>query len=315
VKGVFTEMARLIKPLIIFAVIVIGAYLAYHYVENRHQRELRAAIEREQTERLAERTLFRSRIAELEEKLAEFKPAPVLPAKIAEAFGEVPTPATPETEELGCERLKQRITFFLGYIQRQSYMRAFQAENGTDDLFQQIVAALSEKRPMVVAEMRDLSSLIGNVAHFYRVLGEDRIKMIIAILQNESDLIEDAMANFFGWVSLCGQCEDMVAPCPPMEVLYEYAGFFLNTLAGRSYLLRRGSKVRCLTTYYSVLIVDKANDESLNSYGIDIRPYIHRSLYETANLKGLVYRERYLRRLRALRDKYQVQDARLDIVY
>jgi hypothetical protein len=315
VKGVFAEMERLIKPLIIFAVIVIGAYLAYHQIENRHQRELRAAIEREQAERLAEMALYHSRITELEEKLAEHRPTPVSPAKIAEAFGEVPTPATPETEELSCERLEKKITFFLAYIQRQSYMQAFQAEEGTDDLFQQIVAALSEKRPMVVAEMRDLSSLIGNVAHFYRVLGEDRIKMIIAILENEPDLVEDAMANFFGWVSLCSECKDVVTPCPPMEVLYEYAGFFLNTLAGRSYLLRRDSKVRILTTYYSVLIVDKANDESFNPYGIDIRPYIHLSLYETANLKGLLYRERYLRRLDALRDKYQVQDARLNIVY
>ncbi|MBW2170926.1 MAG: hypothetical protein JRF69_02920, partial [Deltaproteobacteria bacterium] len=213
---------------------------------------------------------------------------------------------TPETEIVDCEKMEQRITSFLAYIAGQSYMEAFQAEKSPPDLFRNMVAELSEKRPMVVGEMKDLSSLISNVAHFYRVLGEDRVKLIVTISEKEPGLIEDAMANFFEWASLCGECEQVETSCPSIEVLYEYAGFFLNTLAGRSYLLRRDSKVRTLTTYYSVLILDRANDESLNPHGIDIRPYINLSSYETDSLKGLVYQKRYLRKLQALRDKYQM---------
>jgi hypothetical protein len=185
-------------------------------------------------------------------------------------------------------------------------MEDFQAEKSTPELFRQIVADLSAKRPMVVGEMKDLSSLISNVAHFYRVLGEDRVKLILTISEKEPGLIEDAMANFYEWFSSCGECEQSETPCPSIEVLYQYAGFFLNTLAGRSYLLRRDSKIRTLTTYYSVLILDRANDESLNPHGIDIRPYINLSSYETASLKGLAYQKRYLRKLQALRDKYQM---------
>ena len=212
----------------------------------------------------------------------------------------------PEVERVDCQRLEKKITSFLAYIAGQSYMENFQAEKSTPDLFRQIVADLSKKPPMVVGEMKDLSSLINNVAHFYRVLGEDRIKLIVTILDKESGLVEDAMANFYAWFSSCGECKQRETPCPSIEVLYQYAGFFLNTLAGRSYLLRRDSKVRTLTTYYSVLILDRANDESLNPYGIDIRPYINLSSYEIAGLKGLAYKKRYLKKLQALTNKYQM---------
>jgi hypothetical protein len=36
--------------------------------------------------------------------------------------------------------------------------------------------------------------------------------------------------------------------------MYEYASY-LNTLGGRSYLMRRDSKVRLLTTYYCILVL------------------------------------------------------------
>jgi hypothetical protein len=297
-------MERLSKTIIILAVIGIGAYFAYNYIESRHQMKLRTAVEQEQVERLAKEAELRSQIAELEEKLAQYRPAPVSPEKMAEVFGDAATAVTPEPEEFSCEELEERIISFLGYIDRQSYMEAFQREIGTHHLFQQIVTELSEKRPMVAGEMKDLYSLIRNVAHFYRVLGKEPIKMILVILKNESEVIEDVMANLFAWFSLCNKCEQVKTNCPSIEVLYEYAGFFLNTLAGRSYLLRRDSKVRILTNYYSVLILDKANDESLNPYGIDIRPYINVSSYETTNVKGLAYQERYLKRLGALKEKY-----------
>jgi len=85
---------------------------------------------------------------------------------------------------------------------------------------------------------------------------------------------------------------------------YEYAGFFLNSLGGRSYLLRRDPGVRILTTYYSVLILDRANEEDLNRHGIDIRPHIDSVAQEIRNSRGLVFQKQYLDRLEALREKY-----------
>jgi hypothetical protein len=97
----------------------------------------------------------------------------------------------------------------------------------------------------------------------------------------------------------------MIKGYPPLNVMYEYAGFFLNTLAGKSYLLRRDSKVRILTIYYSILILDKANDETLNRHGIDIRPYIDFLFYDVINQRGLVYRKQYLAELIGLKEKYK----------
>jgi hypothetical protein len=299
-------MERLIRTLIILAVVGAGAYFVHNYIQGRHRKELQSAVEQEQNKRLAETDRLESRIADLEKELAEERPAPLSSEKMAEAFGEAPTDVKPDVETVDCGKLEKKITSFFAYIAGRSYMEHLQTEKSTPDLFRQMVGELSAKRPKVVGEMKDLSSLINNVAHFYRVLGEDRIELIVTISEKESGLIEDAMANFYAWFSSCGECGQSETPCPSIEVLYQYAGFFLNTLAGRSYLLRRDSKVRTLTTYYSVLVLDRANDESLNPHGIDIRPYITLSSYETASVKGLAYKKRYLRKLQALRDKYQM---------
>jgi hypothetical protein len=75
-------------------------------------------------------------------------------------------------------------------------------------------------------------------------------------------------------------------------------------VGGRSYLLRRDSKVRILTTYYAILILDKANDAILNRYGIDIRPHINLSIDDIRNQKNLIYPEEYVAKLYQLQEKY-----------
>ena len=113
------------------------------------------------------------------------------------------------------------------------------------------------------------------------------------------------MATFFSWFTACHRCEADTLNCPTLKVLYRYSGFFLNTLAGKSYLLRRDSKVRVLTTYYSVLILDRANQEMLNRDGIDIRHFVYALSYDVRNQKGLIHKRKYLEELEALREAYQ----------
>jgi hypothetical protein len=86
--------------------------------------------------------------------------------------------------------------------------------------------------------------------------------------------------------------------------MYEYASFFMNTLGGRSYLMRRDSKARLLTTYYSILILDRANDKGMNPNGIDIRPLIASTASDIRNQKGLIYQKAYLAELSRLAEKY-----------
>ena len=116
-----------------------------------------------------------------------------------------------------------------------------------------------------------------------RSLGKERVNILKNLLKNESDIIETVMAIFYAYMTSGDRCPDKVIQLPSLENRYRYAGFFLNTLAGRSYLLRRDSKMRVLISYYAVLTLDMANDEMLNSYGIDIRPFIDHSYYEIGN--------------------------------
>jgi hypothetical protein len=92
---------------------------------------------------------------------------------------------------------------------------------------------------------------------------------------------------------------------PTLKILYEYSGFFLNTIAGRAYLSRRDSKIELLISYYSVLTLHRANEASLNTHGIDIRPFIGSLINEVGTRKGFLYRKQYLAELEELKKKYQ----------
>ncbi|MEJ2729182.1 MAG: hypothetical protein P8185_11860 [Deltaproteobacteria bacterium] len=61
-----------------------------------------------------------------------------------------------------------------------------------------------------------------------------------------------------------------------------------------------------MTTYYSVLILDQANDQQLNPAGIDIRPHIERLRYDLQNQMGLINQKQYLAQLQQLADKYNM---------
>ena len=64
--------------------------------------------------------------------------------------------------------------------------------------------------------------------------------------------------------------------------------------------------MRILTTYYCVLMLDKANDSLLNAYGIDIRPHIKLLLTEVSNKTGLINKEQYMSELEKLSNEYQI---------
>jgi hypothetical protein len=164
---------------------------------------------------------------------------------------------------------------------------------------------MSANPPSITDETVSLYNLYRNMAHFFRILGKKRVNLVRDVLQNEGEILESAMQTFYSWttyeagdISLTGQ--------PSLQTMYAYSGFFLNTLAGRSYLLRRDSKIRILTTYYSVLILDKANDEKFNSAGIDIRPHIEFLLNDFEGQIGLIYHKQYVSELQKLAEKYNM---------
>ena len=219
-------------------------------------------------------------------------------------FGTPPPGDDADALPVNCEKAGTQLNAFFDYIDSQSYMAERDVKGGSAGFFRECATRLLTDPPVNIAEMQDMFRLVKNVTHFYRVLGKDRLLLAKEIMDAEDRALEPALGVLFARIVECNR------PLPggtvplSMERVYDYAGYFLNTLGGRSYLLRRDSRLRMLVTYYSILVVDRANDEKFNRYGIDLRPYIDYLFYDIANQKGLTYRERYLTRLTALRDKY-----------
>ena len=203
-----------------------------------------------------------------------------------------------------CEKVETQLESFFEYLDRQSYMVDRDIDGGSAGFFRDCAARLLADPPVNVAEMQDMFRLVKNVTHFYRVLGKARLQVANDILGAEDRVLEPALGVLYARIVECRRPLPGDGAPLPIERVYDYAGYFLNTLGGRSYLLRRESRLRMLVTYYSILIVDLANDDKYNRYGIDLRPYIDYLFYDISNQKGLVYRERYLTRLTALKDKY-----------
>jgi len=294
-------MGKMIRVIMIIVVVGMTGYVAFDQVEKWHER----GLERELTGWQKKVEKLEGEVISLRKELVTQRVALIPRERLLEVFGAESVGISPEPGVINCKELERHITSFFTYLDKKGYRKSYGMKEGTDDFFKQMVKELSEKPPMVTGEMKDLSSLIRNMAHFYRILGKKRLGLIKEVVENESEIIESLVLIFFAWSASGDSCEGMIKGYPSLNVMYEYAGFFLNTLAGKSYMLRRDSKVRILTTYYSILILDKANDETLNRHGIDIRPYIDFMFYDILNQRGLVYQKQYLTELVGLKEKYK----------
>ena len=308
-------MDRSAKIIVAIVVIVASAFFIYSKFAGWHASKLETTVQQEKKIWQDKTDQMGQEIATLKQELAVAKGQNVSQDKLAEVFGEVQQEdkeVTQQLEEKISEGKKQpsfaevegRIMSFFSYMDDQEYVQSYKFKEGTYRQYQIAIKKLSSKLPIITGEMSSLYNIVRNVAHFYRVMGKKRVLLIKQMLQNESEVIESAMRTFYLWFTMDDGGHSTVQGRPSLESMYEYAGYILNTLGGRSYLLRRDPKVRTLTTYYCVLILDKANDEELNSRGIDIRPYIESSLMEIENKTGLVHQKEYLTKLRELRLKY-----------
>ncbi|MFQ5485623.1 MAG: hypothetical protein ACE5DO_09890 [Desulfobacterales bacterium] len=292
----------------IIVIILSGAILffGYHRIRLWNSSNIERAVKTEQAVCLKKTGELEKKIEDLEEIVSKQKEALIPKEKMEDAFGEESSAVSPLNRNIPCAEMVNQIKTFTTYLDSKEYLTFYKIKGGSYDLFQKLIKELSAHPPVVSFEMDDLFTVIRNVTHFYRVIGRTRIRLMNDILKNESEIIESVMAIFFAWFSRGNDCNSKLNDPPSLEILYRYAGFFLNTLGGRSYLLRRNSKVRVLTSYYSILILDRANDKTQNSFGIDIRPYIGFSFHDISSFKGLIYQKEYLASLNHLMEKYQM---------
>jgi hypothetical protein len=300
-------MERTVK--IIVAVLVVGvlAFFIYSKIANWHRAKVENAVKKEQEIWQQKASQLEQEITNLQEELTVIKGQQVPEEKIAAVLGEENT----EKKEIAGEKkppgfgdIERQIRAFFSYLDDQEYVQSLKLEGGIYQQYLISVEKLSSNLPIVTGEMDSLYNMVRNVAHLYRALGKQPVLLTKQVLQNESEVMESVMKTFYLWFTMDDGGKPTLQGRPSGETLYEYAGFFLNTLGGRSYLLRRGPKERTLTTYYSVLILDRANDAGLNAKGIDIRPYIASSLKEIQSQMGLIYQKEYIAKLRELNLKY-----------
>jgi hypothetical protein len=191
-----------------------------------------------------------------------------------------------------------------GRARRSAQAAAFMADRALARGYAQFVAAveaLSANPPRVAGETESLYEMLKNVSYFFRAMGRKRVQLTAEVLKKEPEIMESAMRVFFQWYT--GPLETMRGK-PSLKTLYASASFLIDTFGGRSYLLRRDSKIRLLSIYYCIQVLDRANDQKMNPNGVDIRPLIAAATRDIGSQKGLAYQKQYLAELERLARKY-----------
>ncbi len=237
------------------------------------------------------------------------------PPALTDTATDQPAALAEQAEETNpCLQPAGEIAAFFQRLDREEYIARYQLGTPSLARFSGILKKLFANPPIVVRESDDLFSIMKNMVHFYRVLGRKNIQLIKDTLTNEAEELEPLLALFYRWSEVVPQCRDQGLPADspltidlPLAGLYEYAGFFLNTVGGQSYLNRRVPRLRLLIKYYAVLILDRANDKKMNRHGIDIRYPIDSLIEEIEASSQLTFAEAYLDRLSGLQEKYQTR--------
>lgn len=305
-------MDKSAKIVVALVIIAVSGFFIFSKISGWHKGKVEKAVQKEQETWQGKANKLEQVVSELKQELTEVKGQNVPEEKLAAVFGKEEKEETGQKEEAQTppEKLsdiaetERQIAAFFAYLDKRPYIRSLNLAGGSYLQYQIAIEKLSATPPIIVGEMDSLYNMVRNVAHFYRVMGKKRVLLSRQILLNESEVIEAVMETFYKWFTMDDGGESTLKGRPSLTAMYEYAGYIMNTLGGRSYLLRRSPKVRALTTYYCVLILDRANDEELNSRGIDIRPYIRSSLLEIKNQIGLTHQKKYITRLSELSLKY-----------
>ncbi len=239
--------------------------------------------------------------ARLAKDTAEKEKMTELPVPAVTVLPEVQAPAAVDA----CTESREKLQGLFAYLDRQDYVASRRLTGGAFEHFKGLLARLIAKPPFVQRETDDLLWVLQNKAHFFRVLGKKDTLLLREIIRKEGNMMESSFAILYQALALQEKCKaDVTALQAPLKDVYPYAVFFLNTLGGSSYLIRRDSRVRMLTQYYSILVLDQANQHKLNRLGLDIRPPLDALIGDLKAAANLTHRDEYIETLRNTRAKY-----------
>ncbi len=217
---------------------------------------------------------------------------------------EAPAPKSSPKEDF-CAQVEKNITEFFRYLDQKEYVRNPGSKIDTYMRFKKILNRLAARPPVPAGEGTAPAIIIKNVYHFYRVLDRKDLRLIRHIVTEEKETLEFNLEMFYRWVGLGNRCPDPEGMRPSKEMLYKYAGFFINTTGGRACLFRRSSDIRLLVSYYCLLIINEADKKGGNSSGIDILPYIEPIREEILLHTHFQFQSEYINKLDSLKRYYQ----------
>jgi hypothetical protein len=254
-----------------------------------------------------EKPLITEKLASVETKVPSEEPKNTSVEREVPSTGlteEAPAQKSPPKEDF-CAQVEQNITEFFRYLDQKEYVRDPGSKIDTYTRFKKILNHLAARPPVPAGEGTDPTIIIKNVYHFYRVLDRKDLRLIRQIMTKEKETVEFNLEMFYRWVGLGNRCPDPEGVRPSMEMLYHYAGFFINTTGGRVCLFRRSSDIRLLVSYYCLLIINEADKKGGNSYGIDILPYIEPIREEILLHPHFHFQSEYINTLDGLQKYYQ----------
>jgi hypothetical protein len=257
-----------------------------------------------------ERQGWMERSKELESIILELQQGkeskPLLPMeRLSQVFG----PASPlvkgvSPRSMKCQELEESLRAFCQYLDAGETFRSQKTYGDSWALFTSILESLERRPPVITAEAYRPSTIIENSFYFFRLLGKNKIDIVRDVIKFESDLAEPLMGIVYYWLMSGRSCDKLPSPSSALKFMYNYAGFFLNTLGGHSYLCRQDSKIRLLTVYYSILTIHEANMKELNEEGFDLRLFLPHIFQEIQSRNDLLYAEEYLQTLTNLQLQY-----------
>ncbi len=235
---------------------------------------------------------------------AQSPTASISQEEIEEGMGEKEVENKSMRLEKQCQKMERDLQEFFSYLDERDYVKKLELGEDTYSRFTKIIRSLSLNPPLPAGEGFDYDMIIKNIYHFYRALDSKDLKLIKVILENEADTMEINLALFYQWLMSseeCGQKEIQ----PTLDTLYRYAGFLVNSIGGRAYLFRRKTKLRLLLYYYNLLIIHEADKKKMNSFGVDITPFLEPLAEEIENYELLYFRKEYAGKLITIRNYYR----------
>jgi hypothetical protein len=309
---------RFWSPLIVLLVLVAAAVVAFFLYQGKKQEERNVQERRAEETKLEETKPEEIKAGEIkagEKKTSLGEPAPIQEEGAPRVAAKPPLraePTRPEAVKEGmpakkedyCSKIEKSVQEFFTYLNKERYVRNLEADMNSYERFKGVMMKLSSEPPVPAGENMDTLIMTRNIYHFYRLLESEDIRLIREIMRNEADSLELNLDIFYKWLMLGEECPDPEKTRPSLDVLYQYAGFFLNTIGGRAYLYRRPLNVRLLISYYSLLIVHEADKKGKNAYGIDVFPEVTPLAREISLYPDFHFQNEYILQLTQLQNYY-----------